>query len=223
MKLQLGVFFFALLSLAPGSEPSAKLKIVSKAGKSIEVEVIRVGEASAKVRKADGKEFEIGFDQLEPGSVENLKKGAEPTFAVATEGAADRPLPKGKAVSPADLPEKVVVKAGEKIVVTFTLVASGLTKPVIVKGEEGGALHFSVEMKERKPGDDLTLAMVEQTFSKILSVKCLARNKGQNRYYETSIIDLPTGLPDGESWGDEVEELVFYDFAWAKDQSENKR
>lgn len=36
--------------------------------------------------------------------------------------------------------------------------------------------------------------------------------------YPTSILPLHKGIFGGESWSDEVEELVFYDFAWEEEK-----
>lgn len=208
MRSKLFVLLLAVVPLAFAADEPAMLKLVSKDGKTIEVEVVSVGEKSAKIKKADGKEFEIAFNRLDAASVESLQK-------LAAEIAKNtRPLPKGEPKTPADLPEKVVVKPGEHLKFVFTEVTSGLTKPEAVKDADKETPHFSVDFKERKEGDITTLAIVTSYYPKILRVKCLARNKGSDDYYPTSILPLHKGIFGGESWSDEVEELVFYDFAW---------
>ena len=222
MKTLTAILFLAFLLPAFAADAPAKLKLTSKEGQTIDVTVVSVGKSSAKIKKSDGKEFEIAFDRLQPESVEALKKAVPATPPAtpapdATKGG--RPLPKGKPATPADLPEKVVVKPGEKVLVTFTEVESGLTKPVVVKEVEKGTPHFSVDFKVRKEGDKTSMATVAARFGKVLAVQCLARNKGQTKYYPTSIIPLGK-LPCYESWGDDVEELVFYDFAWSEEKME---
>ena len=212
MRSKLLALLVAVLPHAFAADEPGMVKLVSKDGKTIEVEVVSVGEKSAKIKKADGKEFEIAFSRLDAASVESLRK-------IAAEAAKNaRPLPKGDPKSPADLPEKVVVKPGENLKFVFTEVTSGLTKPEIVKDAGKETPHFSVDFKERKEGDITTLAIVTSYYPKILRVKCLARNKGSDDYYPTSILPLHKGIFGGESWSDEVEELVFYDFAWADEK-----
>ncbi|HWB04296.1 MAG TPA: hypothetical protein VG796_14805 [Verrucomicrobiales bacterium] len=209
---------FTLLIVMPvfAADPPVKLTLVSKDGKSITAEVVAVGKKSAKIKKADGKEYEIAFDRLKPESVEALKKATPPTAPAAPAANKDeRPLPKGKPATPADIPEKVVVKAGEKVFVTFTETASGLTKPMVVKEGNKDTPYFTVDFQKRKDGEDISYASLQISYLKTVTIKCLARNKGQTKYYPTSLIPLYKGLPNGESWGDDVEELVFYDFAWS--------
>ena len=212
MRSNLLALLVALLSPAFAADEPGMVKLVSKDGKTIEVEVVSVGEKSAKIKKADGKEFEIAFDRLDAASVASLQKLAAEIAKNA------RPLPKGEPKSPADLPEKVVVKPGELVRVVFTEVTSGLARPEVVKDAGKDTPHFSVDFKERKEGDITTMAIVTSYYPKILRVKCLARNKGSDDYYATSILPLHKGMFSGESWSDEVEELVFYDFAWADEK-----
>ena len=214
MRLKLLALLVAVLPLAFAADEPGMVKLVSKDGKTIEVEVVSVGEKSAKIKKADGKEFEIAFNRLDAASVEALQK-------LAAEIAKNvRPLPKGEPKTPADLPEKVVVKPGEHLRFVFTEVTSGLSKPEVVKDAGKDTPHFSVDFKERKEGATITMAIVTSYYPKTLRVKCLARNKGSDDYYPTSILPLQKEIFSGESWSDEVEELVFYDFAWADEKEE---
>ena len=220
MKLR---FASTLLLVIPvlAADPPAKLTLVSQYGKSITAEVVSVGEKSAKIKKADGREYEIAFDRLKPESVETLKKAQPAGTPVPKTPAAnkdERPLPKGKPATPADIPEKIVVKAGENVFVTFTEVASGLAKPVVVKEVGKDIPHFTVDFQKRKDGESITFASLQISYLKTVTIKCLARNKGQSKYYPTSLIPLFQGKPNGESWGDDVEELVFYDFAWSDEK-----
>jgi hypothetical protein len=219
MKLR---FVSTLLIVTPlfAADPPVKLTLVSKDGKSITAEVVTVGENSAKIKKSDGKEYEVAFDRLKSESVEALKKATPRAAAgpAATKG--ERLLPKGKPATPADIPEKVVVKAGEKVFVTFTETATGLAKPVVVKEVTDDTPYFTVDFKTRKEGDNITFASLRTSYPKTVTVKCLARNKGQTKYYPTSLIPLYKGLFNSESWGDDVEELVFYDFAWSDEKAE---
>lgn len=207
-------FMLIALTVAFAADQPVKLTLVSKDGKSIETEVVSVGDTSAKIKKADGMEFEIPFDRLKPESVTALKKAA--AAPAPAPPANDRPLPKGRPAKPADIPEKVVVFLGEKVFVKFTETATGLTKPVIVDNEpEVTVPHLSLDLQKRKEGDKVTTGVVTNYFEKTIRVKCLARNKDKDTYYTVSIQPLFKGMFAGESWAADVEELVFYDFTWS--------
>jgi hypothetical protein len=209
---------------AARSEP---LQLESTDGKTIQATPLSATDTTATVKRTDGKIFEIPFTRLTAASAKALKDAlaaqvpteTKPTTGEAKENdkektaEADRPLPKDKPTKPEDIPEKVTVKMGQKVRFTLTPATGGLAKPVALKdGDPEPDGCFSVDFSSPRE-NNLTMATVAQSLTKEIRIKCLARNKGSTKWYHTSILPLEKGLPCFESWGNEVEELVFYDFA----------
>ena len=86
--------------------------------------------------------------------------------------------------------------------------------PVIRKEVNVSTSHFSVDFRGPAPGEQVTMVTLKQNYPKVLSVKCLARYKGEKNYNPVCIPDLPTGLPNQELLNKDVEEFVFYNFTW---------
>ena len=74
MKVAQVLLSFMLILPGLGKEDEKLITLVSKGGKSIEVVVLSVGDSSLKVRKGNGKEYEIAFKRLTAESVEKAKK-----------------------------------------------------------------------------------------------------------------------------------------------------
>jgi hypothetical protein len=179
--------------------PIVKLiPLKSRDGKTIQVTVITVTDVAVKVKKQDGKEFEIPWDRLTPESAALAKESL--------------PKPKPPAIpekprKPEDIPEKVIVKQGESIAVSFTVTDGKLHAPVILKGDPGKTPCFTVKFEKTDKGCS---AVVQQSILPAVKLRCLARAKGRKDYYPTTILPLQLGLPCYESWPNDIEELVFF-------------
>lgn len=186
--------------------PAVKpISLTSRDGKTIEARVISVTDAAVKVKKQDGKEFEIPWDRLTPESAALAK--------------ASLPKPKPPAIpekprKPDDIPEKVIVKQGESIAVSFTVTDGKLHAPVILKGDPGKTPSFTVKFEKTEEG---CLATVQQSILHAVKLRCLARAKGKKEYFPTTILPMQKGLPCYESWRDDLEELVFFGWEESKD------
>jgi hypothetical protein len=179
--------------------PIVKLiPLTSRDGKIIQVTVISVTDVAVKVKKQDGKEFEIPWDRLTPESAalakESLPKLKPPAIP-------EKPR------KPEDIPEKVIVKQGESIAVSFTVTDGKLHAPVILKGHPGKTPCFTVKFEKTDKGCS---AVVQQSILPAVKLRCLARAKGRKDYFETSIIPPQMGKPNYELWGHDLEELVFF-------------
>lgn len=117
------------------------------------------------------------------------------------------------------LPEtgKVAIKVGEKLTAHFEIEVEQLTNPTTAKGERLGensfALDFHLHSGQR-------LLVLEHSFSKIIRVRCLARLKGQDAYFETDLLPIPPHGKNREIWSEQIEELVLFDFHFEGRKSE---
>ncbi len=203
-----------LLSAASLVQAGESVAIKGRDGKTIQAEILSADEDSVKIRRGDGKEFDLPYSRVSDESVESIRK-------LLAEREANKPVERAKVPkdpkTPEDIPEKVVVKKGDVAMATFTVVDDGLARPVIVKEEPAEVPFFSVDFSHK---GESAMATVKATFEKPVLLRCLARNKGEKRYYPTSILTLHKGLPSFESWADEVEELVFFDFRFEEKPAE---
>ena len=63
-----------LLTTSASAEKAKAIELNSKDGRTITAVIVSVGENSLKIRKDDGKEFEIPFSRLKEDSIEAAKK-----------------------------------------------------------------------------------------------------------------------------------------------------
>jgi len=111
------------------------------------------------------------------------------------------------AAEPAKLEDKVTIKLGQKLTIQFQ--GDSLKAPKVV--EQPDPKKPSVALDLSRNGENVILH-VKNGFRRTLRVRCLMRLKGQQTYRETSIIPIPAGLGDFESWRDPIEQLVLFDF-----------
>ncbi|MEK7950333.1 hypothetical protein [Luteolibacter soli] len=200
--------------------PAAQeIAIEGKDGKTIQAEVLSADEDSVKIRRADGKEFDLPFARLSDAGTAAVKKViAEREAEVARLKAEEedekkpgvRPKIPDDPKTPDDLPEKFVVKKGQTVIVRFSLAEDGLARPKIIKEVPQDRSYMQVEFKD---GDPLTAALTS-TFPKTLKLRCLAKKAGETTYNEITIVPLKSGTPSFETWSDPYEELVFFDFVY---------
>jgi tetratricopeptide (TPR) repeat protein len=108
-----------------------------------------------------------------------------------------------------DLPNKVSIEVGQRVSAQFEIRGDDLVNPKISAGAKEKPssllLHFYVEKNQR------TLRLTH-TFWRSMRVRCLARLKGYDTYFETDILPVPVETINPEIWSDPIEELVLFDF-----------
>lgn len=120
---------------------------------------------------------------------------------------------------PFPLPEggKVVIKVGEKLVAHFQVDGENLINPTTEKGERPPENSCALDFHLQKGRHVLLL---HHSFSQIVRVRCLARLKDQDVYFETDLLPVPPHLTNSEIWSDPIEELVLFDFHFDGGKSE---
>lgn len=223
------VLAFMGLTMLTGvaSAEEKAISIQGKDGKTIQAEVLSADDDSVKIRRADGKEFDLPFARLSDDSAKVIRELIAARKKAATDEAAakDAAKPAVRAAvpkdpkSPEEILEKVAVKKGGNVIATFSQAVDGLAKPVIVAKEPENAPFFRVNFVQE---GDQTIVTVTSTYEKTVLVRCLARDKDQQGWYTTTILPLAKGVPSFETWGAEVEELVFFDFRFEEQKAEDK-
>ena len=109
------------------------------------------------------------------------------------------------------LPEvsKVTIKLGEKLTARFEVDGENLINPAAARGGRLEPNSFALDFRLYKGG---RLLLLEHSFPRIVRVRCLARLKGQDVYFETDLLPVPPKIMNRELWSDEIEELVLFDF-----------
>jgi len=116
-------------------------------------------------------------------------------------------------LDPSKIEDKVAIKLGEKLTVQFEVQGDSLKKPKIVEQPDPKRLSMTLDFD--KHGENLMLH-IQNPFPQTLRMRCLMRLKGQEGYFETSILSIPAKLGDFEGWRDPIEELVLFDFKLSK-------
>jgi tetratricopeptide (TPR) repeat protein len=109
------------------------------------------------------------------------------------------------------LPEagKVALKLGEKLTAHFEVDGENLVNPTTAKGDHVGENSFALDFHLHNGG---RLLLLRHSFPKIIRVRCLARLKGQDAYFETDLLPIPPNATSREIWSEQIEELVLFDF-----------
>lgn len=198
-----------------GAETPAMITLKSTDGKTFEGTVLALEKGLVKVKRKDGKEFDIPLSRLTPETIAEIQKA---TAAKNVSEKKDSPSPKkppiAKPTKPDDIEIKVIAKCGEKVSATFEQKGDVVTKAMVVKAPDDKTPHFDVEVSN---SDGTTIAKSKHNFPKTLTMSCLARSKGSKNYFESNISPLFPGLPCYDSWGD-VEEVVFFDFKFTDEK-----
>lgn len=112
---------------------------------------------------------------------------------------------------------KVTIKLGEKLTAHFQVDGENLINPTTAKGDRLEANSFALDYRLHKRGRVLFL---EHSFSQIVRVRCLARLKDQDVYWETDLLPIPPKAINPELWSEQIEELVLFDFHFDGRKSE---
>ena len=117
------------------------------------------------------------------------------------------------------LPEtgKVAIKLGEKLTAHFEVDGEYLINPTTAKGDHLGENSFALDFRLH---NGRRLLLLQHSFSKIIRVRCLARLKGQDAYFETDLLPIPPHTTNPEIWSEQIEELVLFDFHFEGRKSE---
>lgn len=118
------------------------------------------------------------------------------------------------------LPEagKVAIKLGEKRILHFEIDGAKLANPTTVTGDKLGKDSFALDFRLHKGS---RLLLLEHSFSNLVRVRCLARLKGYDAYFETDLLPIPPRTLNPELWSEQIEELVLFDFHFDLKESEN--
>jgi tetratricopeptide (TPR) repeat protein len=117
------------------------------------------------------------------------------------------------------LPEtgRVAIKLGEKLTARFEVDGEDLINPTTAKGDHLGENSFALDFRLDK---GRRLLLLQHSFSKNIRVRCLARLKGQDAYFETDLLPIPPHAINREIWSEQIEELVLFDFHFEGRRSE---
>jgi hypothetical protein len=117
------------------------------------------------------------------------------------------------------LPEtgKVAIKLGEKLTAHFEVDGGEFTNPTTAKGDRLGENSFALDFRLHK---GRRMLLLQHSFSKIIRVRCLARLKGQDAYFETDLLPIAPKTINPEVWSEQIEELVLFDFHFEGRKSE---
>jgi tetratricopeptide (TPR) repeat protein len=124
-----------------------------------------------------------------------------------------------RAEKAAPLPEtgKVAIKLGEKLTAHFEVDGENLVNPTTAKGDHARENSFAFDFRLYKGRRALFL---QHSFSQIIRVRCLARLKDQDAYFETDLLPIPPNTTNPELWSEQIEELVLFDFHFDGRKSE---
>jgi tetratricopeptide (TPR) repeat protein len=112
---------------------------------------------------------------------------------------------------------KVAIKLGEKLTAHFELDGEQLINPTTAKGDHPQENSFALDFRLH---NGRRLLLLRHSFSKIIRVRCLARLKGQDAYFETDLLPIPPHTTNPEAWSEQIEELVLFDFHFDGGKSE---
>jgi hypothetical protein len=216
------------------SLPSDDLDLLLQA-KAVEPDAVE--QLKANIAKLPIKLLKEGEEVTLIGGRKFKAKGVTPDHAIALPGSANYPVEvwkKGlgwrvdaspviagmkqaapKSVDPAKLEGKITINVEQKLDIQFSLEGDAISEPRIVNIPKPGSSTVHVEFTRMNGNLSLT---TKNPFSKSLSFRALARNKGGKTYYETSIAPVNAGIFGLELWGDPIEELILFDFKLLADR-----
>jgi tetratricopeptide (TPR) repeat protein len=113
---------------------------------------------------------------------------------------------------------KVAIKLGEKLIVHFEIDGEKLANPTTATGEQLGKDSLALDFRLHKGN---RLLLLEHSFSNLVRVRCLARLKGYDAYFETDLLPIPPRTINPELWSEQIDELVLFDFHFDLKESEN--
>ena len=129
---------------------------------------------------------------------------------VAAFGVSTRAPAAERSIDPARLKDNITLPLGRKIIVEFEQHGDALSHPAITRNPSGKKPAVLFDFRDR--GGNLYMLVIKNTFPKAFRFRALTRPKGQNRYFETSILFVFASLTNFESWHERFSELVLFDF-----------
>jgi hypothetical protein len=120
-------------------------------------------------------------------------------------------------LDPSKIDDKVTITLGQKLTVQFQAQGDSLKTPKIVEQTDQKQPSVILDFDKH---DETLILHIKNGFAQTLRVRCLMRLKWQKAFSETSILSIPAGLGDFESWRDPIEELVLFDFKLSSEKSQ---
>jgi hypothetical protein len=116
---------------------------------------------------------------------------------------------------PATLQDKVTLKLGDKVTVTFNAQGDSLAEPKVVAQVEDkpSSVSFSFTLEE-----GIRMLTIQNAFSRGLRMRCLVRVAGRKEFVESTVHPLFPNFFSTQAFGDPVEELVLFDFKLTDDK-----
>jgi tetratricopeptide (TPR) repeat protein len=157
---------------------------------------------------AETGDFEKAI-QFQKQADEMAKKPDPDRLALYEKHQPVRDLNRAEKAVPLPDAEKVTIKLGEKLTAHFEVDGEALTNPTTAKGDRPKENSFALDFRLH---NGRRVLLLQHSFSKIVRVRCLARLKGQDAYFETDLLPIPPHTTNPEAWSEQIEELVLFDF-----------
>ncbi|MGI9086339.1 MAG: tetratricopeptide repeat protein [Chthoniobacterales bacterium] len=211
-----------LLSAGPSPKYRDGAKAVRYATKACELthwqssqEIETLAAAYAESGKFDDAiKFTKQADALDPKATDSKR------LALYEQRQPFRDLNRKETAVPLPPTGTVAIKLGEKVQVHLKVDVEQLVDPAAAKITDrpeldSFLLNFHLEKGRR-------VLLLEHSFGKVVRMKCLARLKDQDVYFETDLLPIQPGTISKEIWDDPIEELVFFDFHFSDDSRSNR-
>jgi tetratricopeptide (TPR) repeat protein len=115
---------------------------------------------------------------------------------------------------------RVTIKIGEKLTAHFDLDGEQLINPTTAKWAKANHPAENSFVLEFRLRDRRRVLFLEHSFPRTVRVRCLARLKDQDAYFETDLLPIPPHQLNPEIWSDPIEELVLFDFHFDEGKSD---
>ena len=115
---------------------------------------------------------------------------------------------------PETLQNKIQISLGERLFVSFQRNGDALSAPEL--SQKVGNKPDSLSLRFERI-DDMALLVTKNPFGETLRFRALAKVKGSSTYFETSILPISAKLSSYESWQDDIETLILFDFSLSKE------
>ena len=207
-----------LLSVCPAPKYRDGEKAVRYASKACELtewqSALAIDALAAAYAETGDFEKAIQFQK----QADEMDKDADPSrLALYEKHQPFRDLNRAEKAIPLPETGKVAIKLGEKLTARFEVDGGELTNPNTAKGDRLEENSFALDFRLHK---GRRLLLLQHSFSKIIRVRCLARLKGQDAYFETDLLPIPPDAINPEIWSEQIEELVLFDFHFEGRESE---
>jgi hypothetical protein len=119
---------------------------------------------------------------------------------------------------PAQLKDKITVKVGQELVITFRAEGDKLVEPKVVQKADDTQPNVSVSFTMEQ---GVRMLSIQNGFPRGLRLRCLAKLEGKKQYVERDIHPLFPNFSSTEAIAEPVEELVLFDFQLTNDKLPN--